>query len=66
MGHLLRIPEALDEGQEEIEQDEFKCLNLNISIPVVEDPAKTLLPVLLWIHGKCALSSCDVTVEDLH
>lgn len=34
----------------QIEEDEFKCLNLNITCP----PRNTydqLLPVIVWIHG---------------
>ena len=63
VGHLLRIPEALDEGQEEIAQDELNCLNLNVSIPVVKDAVKKLLPVLVWIHGKFSASQQRGFVE---
>ena len=31
VGHLLRIPEVLDGGKDEVKQDEFRCLNLNVS-----------------------------------
>lgn len=36
--------------------DEFRCLNLNITTPVEavptpEDPQNRLLPVMVWIHG---------------
>jgi carboxylesterase type B len=41
----------LDEGQE-VEQDEFRCLNLNVSLPDGLSSRKELLPVLIWIHGK--------------
>ncbi|KAJ5889069.1 hypothetical protein N7495_009110 [Penicillium taxi] len=32
-------------------QDEFTCLNLNITIPASSPPLGSPLPVLLWIHG---------------
>jgi carboxylesterase type B len=51
-GHLLRIPEILDEGEEEVKQDEFECLNLNVSVPARTTSTKDLLPVLIWIHGE--------------
>ncbi|KAL3426644.1 carboxylesterase [Phlyctema vagabunda] len=50
--HLLRIPKDLTEGEAPAqEEDEFRCLNLNVSIPSERQDSKSLLPVLLWIHG---------------
>lgn len=49
--HLLRIPEELGKKQEE-GQDEFRCLNVNVSLPSGQSTTKELLPVLIWIHGK--------------
>ncbi|KAK0112960.1 hypothetical protein ONS95_014676 [Cadophora gregata] len=40
-----------------LEEDEFACLNLNISVPVnalpkpTSNDPKSLLPVMVWIHG---------------
>ncbi|KAJ5335099.1 hypothetical protein N7452_007502 [Penicillium brevicompactum] len=50
--HLLRIPD--DEFVPELRQDEFTCLNLDVTMP---EPGsvpgmKRDLPVLFWIHGK--------------
>ncbi|OBT53622.1 hypothetical protein VE04_05340 [Pseudogymnoascus sp. 24MN13] len=56
-GHLLRIPEILDKGQEEVKQDEFECLNLNVSVPARTTSTKDLLPVLMWIHGGSQIMS---------
>lgn len=50
---LLRIPEELGERQEG--QDEFRCLNVNVSLPSGQSTTKELLPVLIWIHGKTTL-----------
>jgi carboxylesterase type B len=52
VGHLLCLPEYFEEIQAEIEQDEFRCLNLNVSVPAGQSSKKDLLPVLIWIHGK--------------
>ncbi|KAI8718130.1 Carboxylic ester hydrolase [Fusarium sp. LHS14.1] len=50
VGHLLRLPRNVESPT--IEEDEFKCLNLNISRPTSADiKDKGLLPVLVWIHG---------------
>ncbi|PWY68409.1 catalytic protein [Aspergillus heteromorphus CBS 117.55] len=46
--HLLRIPE--DVSIEKEPEDEFECLNLDITCPP-SGSAKGPLPVLLWIHG---------------
>ncbi|KAH7418100.1 Alpha/Beta hydrolase protein [Cadophora sp. MPI-SDFR-AT-0126] len=41
----------------DLEEDEFACLNLNISVPLDALPkpmignSKSLLPVMVWIHG---------------
>lgn len=52
VGHLLRIPEILDKDQEELKQDEFECLNLDVSVPARTTYTKYMLPVLIWIHGE--------------
>ncbi|PYH34179.1 putative carboxylesterase [Aspergillus neoniger CBS 115656] len=46
--HLLRIPEDFPIGKEP--EDEFECLNLDITCPPASS-AKGPLPVLLWIYG---------------
>ncbi|RAL01252.1 putative carboxylesterase [Aspergillus ibericus CBS 121593] len=46
--HLLRIPE--DFKIEKEPEDEFECLNLDITCPPASS-AKGPLPVLLWIYG---------------
>ncbi|KAH6985176.1 Alpha/Beta hydrolase protein [Ilyonectria destructans] len=68
IGHLLRLPRHI--SMPHIGQDEFKCLNLNVSRPAQADIAgKGLLPVLVWVHGgsQCvtfassATAVCDPT-----
>ncbi|WAO91202.1 Carboxylic ester hydrolase [Fusarium falciforme] len=50
VGHLLRLPRNVESPT--IEEDEFNCLNLNISRPSSADiKDKGLFPVLVWIHG---------------
>ena len=50
--HLLRIPEEYQLAEEE--EDEFECLNLDVTVPAnVSD--ETPLPVLVWIYGWFAL-----------
>jgi hypothetical protein len=51
VGYLLRIPESLDENQEEVAEDEFQCLNLNVSVPGERKASEGLFPVLIWIYG---------------
>lgn len=46
--HLLRIPE--DYGINEEPEDEFECLNLDITLPDNVASGKSL-PVLIWIYG---------------
>ena len=36
--------------QQDLKQDEFECLNLNITCPAGLTP-NSRLPVMLWIHG---------------
>ena len=48
MRHLLRIPEDFEIAPEP--EDEFECLNLEITCPPVSS-IKEPLPVLVWIHG---------------
>ncbi|KAH8171318.1 carboxylesterase family protein [Sarocladium implicatum] len=50
VGHLLRLPPSIQTPS--IEEDEFRCLNLNVSCPApTESIYENLLPVLVWIHG---------------
>lgn len=49
MRHLLRIPEDF-EIKEEVE-DEFDCLNLDVTVPA-DVPSGQKLPVLVWIYGE--------------
>lgn len=46
--HLLRIPESVKALERQVRQDEFDCLNLDITMPA---NATTKLPVMIWIHG---------------
>lgn len=46
--HLLRIPEDF-EIKDEVE-DEFECLNLDVTVPA-DVPSGHKLPVLVWIYG---------------
>lgn len=46
--HLLRIPEDFTVVLEA--EDEFECLNLEITCPPVSSVTGPL-PVLVWIHG---------------
>jgi len=46
--HLLRIPEDFPIVPEA--EDEFECLNLEITCPPVSATTGPL-PVLVWIHG---------------
>jgi carboxylesterase type B len=49
IGHLLRAPEG-DIFYDETE-DEFQCLNLDITIPANTPSNDAQLPVMIWIHG---------------
>lgn len=53
MRHLLRIPEQYEIAPEE--EDEFACLNLEITCPPLGEREGSL-PILVWIHGKLALT----------
>ncbi|KZL81395.1 hypothetical protein CI238_00323 [Colletotrichum incanum] len=49
VGHLLRIPR---EQQLPVEpEDEFRCLNLDVTTPKSHLLQSKQLPVLVWIHG---------------
>lgn len=51
IGHLLRAPEG-EEIFYDDDEDEFKCLNLDVTVPKGEGRKKgDLLPVLVWVHG---------------
>jgi Carboxylesterase family len=45
--------------QQDLKQDEFECLNLNITCPSGMTPL-SCLPVMLWIHG---LVVCPPTIH---
>ncbi|KAH7108814.1 Alpha/Beta hydrolase protein [Dactylonectria macrodidyma] len=73
VGHLLRLPKHISSPH--IDQDEFKCLNLNISRPSQADIAGNgLLPMLVWVHGgsqcvtfaSAATAVCDPTRFTAH
>lgn len=53
--HLLRIPEDFDIPKEP--EDEFECLNLEVTCPPVGSTSGSL-PVLIWIHGISRQISC--------
>ncbi|KAL1971390.1 hypothetical protein VTN77DRAFT_343 [Rasamsonia byssochlamydoides] len=47
--HLLRIPEDFEIKDEP--EDEFECLNLDITLPENAPASEKPLPVLIWIYG---------------
>ena len=50
--HVSLVPIALQNPV--TEEDEFKCLNLNIASPknaLPDSNSKALLPVMVWVHG---------------
>ncbi|KAH6990071.1 Alpha/Beta hydrolase protein [Ilyonectria destructans] len=49
-GHLLRIPRDVVHPTEP--EDEFKCLNLDVTIPKKYLFKGGRLPVMVWIHGE--------------
>lgn len=55
--HLLRIPEDFEIAPEL--EDEFECLNLEITCPPVSS-FKEPLPVVVWIHGLFLLLSRSI------
>ncbi|KAJ4024922.1 hypothetical protein NW752_002376 [Fusarium irregulare] len=68
VGHLLRIPPDHQFPHEP--EDEFKCTNLDVTMPSLECPsAPKKLPVFVWIHGgsqavtfgSAASGICDMT-----
>jgi carboxylesterase type B len=46
---LIGVPDDLVPEQN-FKQDEFECLNLNITCPAGLTP-QSRLPVMLWVHG---------------
>ncbi|KAG9671362.1 alpha/beta-hydrolase, partial [Aureobasidium melanogenum] len=48
IGHLLRAPKG--EMFYDETEDEFQCLNLDITAPA-DTPRDARLPVMIWIHG---------------
>ncbi|KAF2809395.1 alpha/beta-hydrolase [Mytilinidion resinicola] len=66
--HLLRIPQDIELPTEP--ENEFQCLNLDVTMPPFEPgPNPQLLPVLVWIHGGSQIATfgssasglCDMT-----
>lgn len=54
--HLLRIPEDFEIKEEA--EDEFECLNLDVTVPA-NVPSGQKLPVLVWIYGLfCTFRLC--------
>ncbi|EEU40127.1 uncharacterized protein NECHADRAFT_33545 [Fusarium vanettenii 77-13-4] len=47
--HLLRIPQ--DEEIPTQDEDEFRCLNLEVTSPALKALPERPYPVLFWIHG---------------
>lgn len=47
--------------------DEFKCLNLDITLPAMDQKAKSVAkcPVMIWIHGKLSPAFYDLTHADV-
>ena len=61
--HLLRLPPGIVHPA--LEENEFKCLNLNITCPPTGSgrPIEgNLLPVMIWIHGRFS----TMAPEDLY
>ena len=46
---LIGLPET-DIPRQVLVQDEFECLNLNITTPAYQS-SRSRLPVMLWVHG---------------
>lgn len=66
VGYLLRLPEDVELPRER--EDEFECLNLDISMPasearVEERKREGLLPVMVWIHGECGLRNFLISLK---
>lgn len=59
---MLKIPPEERRGFE-VPEDEFACLNLDITMPssyTNDTQSKEPLPVLVWIHGEwLCLPSCE-------
>jgi hypothetical protein len=56
---LFGIP--LDEFPvQELKQDEFECLNLNITCPAGLTP-DSKIPVMVWVHGCVSLPFCSLS-----
>lgn len=53
----MQIPKDLEAWPPEAE-DEFDCLNLNITAPAKNDKK---LPVLIWIYGRSECSGSSVS-----
>lgn len=51
--HLLRIPESVRSQEPCLEYDEFRCLNLDVTVP---GTPKRNMPVMIWIHGELSSS----------
>jgi hypothetical protein len=58
---LMQIPKDLEQWPPEVD-DEFECLNLNITVP---EKNQGKLPVLLWIYGVHFAKSCLVSCADV-
>lgn len=50
VGYLLRLPEGVEIPKDE--EDEFECLNLDVTTPAIGDRRHGPLPVMVWIHGE--------------
>ncbi|VUC27025.1 unnamed protein product [Clonostachys rosea] len=62
--HLLRIPPSLEIAEQR--EDEFACLNLDITLPANPDVTGSgPLPVLMWIHGGSQAVSFGTTSTKL-
>lgn len=55
--HLLRVPEEIKSLEPKVDQDEFECLNLAITVPA---RSRKGLPVMIWIHGGSLKLSPDI------
>lgn len=61
---LFGLPEDCIPKQD-LKQDEFECLNLNITSPAGLNQFSRL-PVMLWVHGYAALTSIGKVVINIH
>lgn len=56
---LYGLPQEIIPEKEVLEENEFECLNLTVTVPAPSCRAKhDLLPVMVWIHGGGNVTGC--------